>query len=1565
MMFFPHTSRCVRAGLALVALAAGALIGGPASAQICSTPPIPGELLVVDKASDPTRVIAVDTVTGDQCEVPSGDTVVPFPRGIAVADDGRLYVTADGGTILRIDPANPTTAAIIAGDPVIPIPRGVAIEPILDADGQYVAADRLYFASAFIFEPARVFARIWRTDAVSGSTTVRVAEGGNLYLPSGLVRESDGNLIVTDEFDGGCLTPCGLGIFRIFPNAYIEGVVGDFNQEVITRAGILQRPRRSALLTDDLGATAAIFVTDSGIPGVVCVPLVDSAGDPLPFDLDDPAANQVLVTSDGEFSRPLGIVVEEKGDATTPASLLVTDGTTDRVVRVSFDAGDPCPAEDSGVQSVVSQDGLFVVPWEAKVAKPVTRFLGLPYYVSDADGVYRVDPRDDPAAQPPLTPSRVQLAAVGDMAGGVELERPAGVALDRQGNVLVTDPEAKAVFRIPLVDGEADPPVFGPLELVVAGQDLVSQVALERPTGIVADSAGKDSDTGDYLVVDAGDRDVVPPILPKIVRVRFDRSPPATANGLPQQILVAEADELFLLNPIAGSFDEQGQLVVADAGDATVEPHLVVVDPISSPIDPDTSEPLAGRAVIPTPPPPALPPLGDVVLDSDDTLLIAPGEAPADEKLVRVLTPNAGGAGGFVYRPESGSTLLGEPREIDLDLDRSVLMVDADPTQGAAVLRIDTVEAPDFDPAVVYSGPTSDPDGRFALNDPWGIAIEILPAPATLDADPEGSLVVGDGVDDTRDNCPNVRNPKRCNLDRRIECTSDADCIPKGPCVQFDLDGDGRGNACDNCLEVANIDPRNPAFPQPDEDGDGLGDACDADLQCDVDRDGTVDVEDQAAIEAAFGDGATCGLNASCTDNTDCAPGNVCINAGCREKNATPPSCVVSGDCLSGDLCFDDPGSDPTTRSCYTLQTRACTLDGTECGSSDTCLAAPEDCDLSGTVDQSDVDLAATEFGLTEGPGLDFDDDGVTDTLDNCPDSFNPRVCCPDGAPCSAEGLLCDDSTDCGTGETCEQPDINGDGFGDACQPDDFDGDGLIDLEDNCPEFANPDQADEDRDNQGDICDACPSSPPRGCSGDESVACLNDDECQGLGSCLALELACSNDPNLACSDDGDCQGGGSCSIPLRLACSDDDSRCNTDADCTSPALCLQIDGDNDFFPDLCDNCVDDANRATCAVDSAIECSADAQCPPFPCIDEICSGGTGGSCDTDADCEPQTCAQSDVNQDTIGDVCQPDDADGDGVPSDGDGSGIVGDNFCSDGNPLNCDDNCLDAKNADQTDSDGDGRGNACDSCDFDPNPALACNVTGDACLVNADCTPEVCDKPMDQQTGTCSVSGATCRDNFDCGEQCDIPQGESTGTCANNPLVACSDDFACQLCIQTDSDGDGQGDVCDNCPDDPMPLQPDADGDGRGTACDNCPTVPNPPRCAMDRATTCTVDEQCAPGDVCIQLDTDEDTVGDACDNCSEVFNLNQTDSNGDGFGNVCDADYSNDGLVGGPDFLLLIRAFGAMPGDNRYDPDLDRSDDPAGDGIGGPEYIGLASEFGSAPGPSCDLPPGQSCTAP
>lgn len=90
--------------------------------------------------------------------------------------------------------------------------------------------------------------------------------------------------------------------------------------------------------------------------------------------------------------------------------------------------------------------------------------------------------------------------------------------------------------------------------------------------------------------------------------------------------------------------------------------------------------------------------------------------------------------------------------------------------------------------------------------------------------------------------------------------------------------------------------------------------------------------------------------------------------------------------------------------------------------------------------------------------------------------------------------------------------------------------------------------------------------------------------------------------------------------------------------------------------------------------------------------------------------------------------------------------------------------------------------------------------------------------------------------------------------------------------------------------------------------------------------------------------DTDADMVKDFMDNCIEIMNANQLDTNSDGYGNVCDPDYNNDGTI---DFLDLgiIKAgfFGS-------DPDIDLNGDNFVDFL---DLGILKSMFFGMPGPS------------
>ncbi len=92
-------------------------------------------------------------------------------------------------------------------------------------------------------------------------------------------------------------------------------------------------------------------------------------------------------------------------------------------------------------------------------------------------------------------------------------------------------------------------------------------------------------------------------------------------------------------------------------------------------------------------------------------------------------------------------------------------------------------------------------------------------------------------------------------------------------------------------------------------------------------------------------------------------------------------------------------------------------------------------------------------------------------------------------------------------------------------------------------------------------------------------------------------------------------------------------------------------------------------------------------------------------------------------------------------------------------------------------------------------------------------------------------------------------------------------------------------------------------------------------------------------------IDSDADGLLNGVDNCRLVSNADQRDTNGDGYGNLCDPDFNNNGIVDSQDGALLKASFGsgAFP-----DRDLN-----ANGIVDSQDGAILKARFGQAPGPS------------
>jgi hypothetical protein len=98
----------------------------------------------------------------------------------------------------------------------------------------------------------------------------------------------------------------------------------------------------------------------------------------------------------------------------------------------------------------------------------------------------------------------------------------------------------------------------------------------------------------------------------------------------------------------------------------------------------------------------------------------------------------------------------------------------------------------------------------------------------------------------------------------------------------------------------------------------------------------------------------------------------------------------------------------------------------------------------------------------------------------------------------------------------------------------------------------------------------------------------------------------------------------------------------------------------------------------------------------------------------------------------------------------------------------------------------------------------------------------------------------------------------------------------------------------------------------------------------------------------CDPTDTDGDGIADRIDNCTLVSNPAQIDADHDGYGNACDPDFDQDGLVAASDRATLEASLGSS----------DRSTDLDGDGVVDTADLAILDAF-------LDEPPGPTGVAP
>ena len=187
--------------------------------------------------------------------------------------------------------------------------------------------------------------------------------------------------------------------------------------------------------------------------------------------------------------------------------------------------------------------------------------------------------------------------------------------------------------------------------------------------------------------------------------------------------------------------------------------------------------------------------------------------------------------------------------------------------------------------------------------------------------------------------------------------------------------------------------------------------------------------------------------------------------------------------------------------------------------------AAVEDSDNDGVTDSDDncpsiangdqADMDKDSLGdLCDECPLDYendiDGDGVCGDVDNCQDVSNSGQADLDqdglGDICDADDDddgVADINDNCPLISNADQADLEGDGLGDICDADD-DADGVADINDNCPLTSNANQADQDKDRLGDLCDVCPLDAENDIDGDG--ICGDVDNCQEFSNSDQADL---------------------------------------------------------------------------------------------------------------------------------------------------------------------------------------------------------------------------------------------------------------------------------------------------------------------------------------------------------------------------------------------------------------------------------------------------------------------------
>ena len=630
-------------------------------------------------------------------------------------------------------------------------------------------------------------------------------------------------------------------------------------------------------------------------------------------------------------------------------------------------------------------------------------------------------------------------------------------------------------------------------------------------------------------------------------------------------------------------------------------------------------------------------------------------------------------------------------------------------------------------------------------------------------------------------------------------------------------------------------DDNNAAIPDVefvDTDGDGQADTGGLAPDSDDDNDGVSDDSDVFPLDASESsdlDGDSIGDNADADIDGD----GVNNNEDLFPRNSEE-SIDTDNDGIGNNSDIDDDGDNLTDEQEVIIGTDP--LDN--------------DSDGDGVFDGADA------LPLDPSERFDSDNDGIGNSSDNCPLDANSF-----------------------------QVNSDNDAMGDACDPDD-DNDGVLDEEDGYP--LDPElSVIEDADNDGwpteqdpDDSDATNPGTTFIDTDSDGTGDATDDDDDGDGV-ADLDDEFPLDIDEWVDTDGDGTGNN--------ADDDDDNDKYSDSDeilaGSDPLLSTSIpaDFDGDFIADVSDEDIDNDGVAN---------SLDAFDFDASETTDTDGDGVGNNADTDDDGD----GFSDEHEVAIGSnplnaLDTPSDLDGDFIPdqldSDRDGDGINNDHdaFPDDrSETLDTDGDGI-GNNAD-TDDDGDGVADSNDAFPLNSNESL--DTDNDGIGNNADTD--------DDGDGVADSDDAFPLDENETLDNDGDGIGNNADTDDDGDGVADSDDaFPLDKNETLDTDGDGIGNNADD--DDDGDGFSDIDENTVGTDPLDSTSIPAdmdgdfiPDEIDGDRdGDGVNNDDDAFPNDASETQDTDNDLIGDNADNCPAIANENQSDTDGNGIGDVCD----------------------------------------------------------------------------